>query len=178
MHTRQRDMSSAVAGKPTTTIAMWRCRQQDRRPGTGTARRTRQCHAAAANRAGGRERRRMLCPPQPVVSRQRPSTHTHRAVPCCTQRATTQHTSTRTHLEAPPADAGDVAQVVHHDGHHRGVPVAQHVQAQLLQARPEVVGVVVQLLDLARTTVRAVLALRQNNSQPGKTRLITAAHTQ
>jgi hypothetical protein len=33
MHTRQRDMSSAVAGKPTTTIAMWRCRRQDKRPG-------------------------------------------------------------------------------------------------------------------------------------------------
>lgn len=25
MHTRQRDISRAVAGKPTTTMAMWRC---------------------------------------------------------------------------------------------------------------------------------------------------------
>jgi hypothetical protein len=33
------------------------------------------------------------------------------------------------------------------------------VQAQLLQARPEVVGVVVELLDLASTTVSAVLTL-------------------
>lgn len=67
--------------------------------------------------------------------------------------------SNPSHLKAPPADAADVAEVVHHDGHHRGVPVTQHVQAQLLQARPEVVGVVVELLDLARTTVSAVLTL-------------------
>lgn len=33
------------------------------------------------------------------------------------------------------------------------------MQAQLLQARPEVVGVVVQLLDLAGATVSAILAL-------------------
>jgi hypothetical protein len=70
-----------------------------------------------------------------------------------------QQRTQNTHLEAAPADAADVAQVVHHNGHHRGVPVAQHVQAQLLQARTEVVGVVVQLLDLQRTTVCAVITL-------------------
>jgi hypothetical protein len=74
-----------------------------------------------------------------------------------------------TYLEAPPADARDVAQVVDHDGHDRGVPVAQHVQAQLLQARPEVVGVVVQLLDLARATVSAVLALQTKDRQQSTT---------
>ena len=64
------------------------------------------------------------------------------------------------YLQAPSADAADVAQVIHHDGHHWGVPVTKHVQAQLLQARPEVVGIVVQLLDLARATVCAILTLR------------------